>query len=40
MTFDFFWGVLIAGCMGGVLGACVGIAAQWRETDIKPEDKQ
>jgi hypothetical protein len=26
--------------MGGVLGACVGIAAQWRETDIKPEDKQ
>jgi uncharacterized membrane protein len=34
MTLDFFWGVLIAGCIGGVLGACVGIAAQWRETDI------
>jgi uncharacterized membrane protein len=40
LTLNFFWGALIAGCVGAVIGACITLAAQWRETDIKPEDKQ
>jgi uncharacterized membrane protein len=40
MTLDFFWGALIAGCVGAVIGSCVTLAAQWREKDINRWDKR